>query len=68
MSRPKNETPCTKVTVQMRNSHLAILDRAAVDARAKTGVAVDRSAIIAAVIESADVPQIALEIAKGRAS
>lgn len=68
MSRPKNETTTVKVTVLLTATHIAALDTAGVNARAASGAFVDRSAIIGAVIESADLPAVALEIARKRAS
>lgn len=68
MSRPRNETPTIKVTVNMRPSHVNELDAAALAERVKTGIFIDRSALIAAIVESVDIPKIAAQVAKGRAS
>lgn len=65
MSRSKNDIPTMKVTVLLTGATIAALDRAGIEAREKTGAAVSRSSIIAAVIESADLPKVALAIAKG---
>lgn len=62
----KNDTPRQKISVVLRDVDIAALDTAAADVRRDTGTHVDRSSIIAAIIESADLTKTARAIAKAK--
>lgn len=68
MSRPRNDVPLISVTVMLRYDQVAQLDDARNKERAASGIYVDRSTLIAAVIESADLPSVVRGIAAMKAT